>query len=186
MTYINPRLKHVKEIKEICDECLLYDISVKNLILDQCNLLLETKKAKKRKCVRHSRPSGELTDCCETHHCSDCFMYPTPDPKEESKKTGSLVTDCCGTEDFDPWGFDRGDGTYDERCGKCGKKTDVNWKEYPTPSRSEEPKDPKTTLKEIEELYMDGDFGDIPPRNEEITFKLNQVIYAINKLIKSK
>ena len=46
--------------------------------------------------------------------------------------------------------------------------------------------DPKTTLKEIEELYMDGDFGDIPPSNEEITFKMKQVIYAVNKLIKIK
>lgn len=46
--YKNPRLKHVKEIKEICNEMSSsYGTYYPSKLLYQCNLLLETKKKKK-------------------------------------------------------------------------------------------------------------------------------------------
>lgn len=47
---------------------------------------------------------------------------------QHSQKTsdGDLVTDCCKA-DFDPWGYPREDGLWDEKCLKCGGRTDVNW-----------------------------------------------------------
>ncbi len=47
-------------------------------ILDQCNLLLETKKAKKRKCN------------CETNYEFEPCPVHTPDPKEEMREFGGL------------------------------------------------------------------------------------------------
>lgn len=104
MTYINPRLKHVKKIKDMASEIEVYNWKlVANLIIDQCNLLLETKKktkwygriraiggewkpletkkAKKRKC-KCGKPVHNL-NCiyCEKHHVEKQQQ----DPKEESK-----------------------------------------------------------------------------------------------------
>lgn len=55
MKYKNPRLRHVKKIKKICEDMrrdfifntAVYTEKKTNLILNQCNLLLETKKRKK-------------------------------------------------------------------------------------------------------------------------------------------
>lgn len=125
--YKNPRLKHVKKIKEICNEILSASIfntttyigKKMSLIDSQCNLLLETKKNKK---------------------CKVCgwLLY-----------KGKCINKNCG----------------ENNMMLCVK---------PSPQP------------EIEELYMEGDFGDIAPSNEDITFKLNQVIYQLNKLTKTK
>lgn len=52
MTYKNPRLKHVKKIKDVCKEMNgMGRDYLASQVLDQCNLLLETKKGKKLKKV---------------------------------------------------------------------------------------------------------------------------------------
>lgn len=78
--YTNPRLKHVKKIRETCEHYLLYDSEVRKILLDQCNLLLETKKAKKRK--------EYVSKCCYfNENCPICPKVEVPDPKEESKSS---------------------------------------------------------------------------------------------------
>lgn len=64
----------------------------------------------------------------------------SPTEKEQASEEKDFVTDCCGSPDFDPFGFDRGDGTYDERCGKCGGKTDVHYGVVGEAKPQEEPK----------------------------------------------
>lgn len=95
MTYSNPRLKHVKRIKKICTELEITGAMPGFLwqILHQCKLLLETKKAKKRK--EKCNCGGHV--CDENDICIHCFLpkhYYTdkqtikilPDQREESKK----------------------------------------------------------------------------------------------------
>lgn len=108
MTYSNPRLKHVKRIKKICTELEITGAMPGFLwqILHQCNLLLETKKAKKRKKCEHSEIIGQFNattifdrECASCHKKLPDVKYEqspamkfmlkdinTPDPKEESKK----------------------------------------------------------------------------------------------------
>lgn len=168
MTYSNPRLKHVKNI-QLTIQTLLWDIERKDMdievtkqyikdILDQCNLLLETKKAKKRKKVK-------MPTMREKNEAWKNMMFPSPDPKEESKCE-------CSQCQIEKYG------------GASGNKPH-------TPSRSEEPNNPKTTLKEIEPLGYDisvekrtrnATWGTVG----EMSIKIDQLIEGFNQLIKSK
>lgn len=116
MTYSNPRLKHVKSIEMIAKTLNLVNerlnISVRgrsigDLILDQCNLLLETKKAKKRKCDGTDWVdiiSDDHRKAWRVNHVKkNCFVEmryldktTTPDPKEESKKAKKKKCRICG------------------------------------------------------------------------------------------
>lgn len=64
--YKNPRLKHVKKIREVIADMPIYWQGYTDLILDQCNLLLEAKK--KKKCKPSPQPDikklGELKGAC--------------------------------------------------------------------------------------------------------------------------
>lgn len=40
--------------------------------------------------------------------------------KNESINQGDLVSNCCAS-DFDPFGFEKEEGIWQERCLKCGK-----------------------------------------------------------------
>lgn len=84
--YKNPRLKYVKKIKDLAEE-MPYS-SYTNEIIDKCNLLLETKKAKKRKKVCKETFDGKHR-YSETYtegrqYCLQCGKL-SPYPKEESK-----------------------------------------------------------------------------------------------------
>lgn len=48
--YKNPRLKHVEKIRDVIADMPIYWEGYTDLIIDQCNLLLETKKRKKCTC----------------------------------------------------------------------------------------------------------------------------------------
>ena len=63
MTYSNPRLKHVKKIKEMCED---YKFPNCKFIIDQCNLLLETKKV--CKCKKISEVETYWGDCPIHNH----------------------------------------------------------------------------------------------------------------------
>lgn len=43
--------------------------------------------------------------------------------KQPETETEGLLSDCCRSE-FDPFGFEREDGLWQEKCLKCGKKCD--------------------------------------------------------------
>ena len=78
--YTNPRLKHVKKIREVIADMPIYWQGYTDLILDQCNLLLETKK--KKKCLHEHL-------CCpggiKTVRCAYCgkSMYKEPSPQPD-------------------------------------------------------------------------------------------------------
>jgi hypothetical protein len=38
----------------------------------------------------------------------------------KKKTDGDLVSNCCAS-DFDPWGFEKEEGIWQERCLKCRK-----------------------------------------------------------------
>jgi hypothetical protein len=40
--------------------------------------------------------------------------------EQKSIKYGDLVSNCCAS-DFDPFGFEKEEGIWQERCTKCGK-----------------------------------------------------------------
>lgn len=87
MTYKNPRLKHVKKIKELINKLdyVQYTSSYAGRILTQCNLLLETKKENK---------SEECKCCGNTNlmclggmngtHCRHCSLAGQSKKKEYS------------------------------------------------------------------------------------------------------
>lgn len=73
MKYKNPRLKHVKKIEKIISQLWIDTKDLKE-IERRCNLLLETKKAKRRKCE------------CKTKYCKhyksdfERFIEERPEP----------------------------------------------------------------------------------------------------------
>lgn len=141
--YKNTRLKHVKKIREVIADMPIYWQGYTDLILDQCNLLLETKK--KKKCLhKYYKYSREELKQKLAIFFLECNLSKSQD--SEAVEFLDLIVATKGINKNN------------------------------TPSRQPE----------IEELYMEGDFGDIAPSNEEITFKLNQVIYQLNKITKTK
>lgn len=40
--------------------------------------------------------------------------------KNKNMNQGDLVSNCCAS-DFDPWGYEKEEGIWQERCLKCGK-----------------------------------------------------------------
>lgn len=85
--YKNPRLKHVKKIRELCREIEgIGGVYWSEQILNQCNLLLETKKRKK--------PSFDTWKALEDYLFKDCEPSPQPQMKEIELVTATWE---CGT-----------------------------------------------------------------------------------------
>lgn len=82
MKYKNPRLKHVKKIRDMAYEIGVHNWKlVANLILDQCNLLLETKKVK-----RCERCAKGFT--CYLHGAYPVRPEPSPQPDTRFSTAG--------------------------------------------------------------------------------------------------
>ena len=58
------------------------------------------------------------------------------DKKTQSSGEMDLLSNCCKA-DFNPWGFEKEEGVWQERCNKCSKLCEVDYQPVPTEGDSE-------------------------------------------------
>lgn len=160
--YTNPRLKHVKKIEEIADSLRLAGKpATAKMITNQCNLLLETKKAKKRNKCRICGKKISLNLDGNYHEESLHRTISVTDTKEESKCE-------CSCHEF-------GQVVHSGIC-KCGVMPE-------TTSDAYDRKHPKEEMREIERFNS---FEIEDMADEALAVRLNKVIDRVNILSKRK
>lgn len=129
--YTNPRLKHVKAIEEIVDRMpTLTDREATDLLRHQCNLLLETKKRKK-KCNHDWRSQKTSTSFVVCDRCG-AMKSSIPTPKQSTEKCKHVSCNTIVT-------FEGKTKTHEKTtCASCG--TIVGEANYPSPQPNKESK----------------------------------------------